>query len=112
MLDATNLVAPQQRALRSPPTGAGSEANMRKSARDFEAQALGFLLQPIFATVDNSKSAFGGGAAEAQWRPMLVEAFAASAVRAGGVGIADVVYRELLRQKNGAQNPNMGEAQS
>jgi Rod binding domain-containing protein len=41
---------------------------------------------------------------------MLVEAFAASAVRAGGVGIADSVYRELLRQ-NGAQTPNMGEAQ-
>jgi Rod binding domain-containing protein len=43
---------------------------------------------------------------------MLVEAFAASAVRAGGVGIADAVYRELLRQKNGAQTPNLGEAQS
>jgi hypothetical protein len=41
---------------------------------------------------------------------MLVEAFAAAAVRAGGVGIADSVYRELLRQ-NGALNPNMGEAQ-
>ena len=112
MLDATNLAAPPQRAIRPPVAGAGSEASLRKSARDFEAQALGFLLQPIFATVDNSKSAFGGGAAEAQWRPMLVEAFAASAVRAGGVGIADVVYRELLRQKNGAQTPNMGEAQS
>jgi len=87
MLDATNLVAPQQRAVRSPQSGALSEAAMRKSAKDFEAQALGFLLQPIFATVDMSESSFGGGAAEAQWRPMLVEAFAASAVRAGGVGI-------------------------
>ena len=86
------------------------EASMRKSARDFEAQALGFLLQPIFATADNSKSAFSGGAAEAQWRPMLVEAFAASAARAGGVGIADAVYRELLRN-HGAQTLNTGEAQ-
>lgn len=110
MLDATNLAAPPQRALRPPIAGAGSEASMRKSARDFEAQALGFLLQPMFATVDNAKSAFGGGAAEAQWRPMLVEAFAASAVRAGGVGIADAVYRELLRNR-GAQTPNMGDAQ-
>ncbi|MCA3323515.1 MAG: rod-binding protein [Roseomonas sp.] len=104
MLDATNLAAPQQRAIRPPLAGAGSEASLRKSARDFEAQALGFLLQPMFATVDMSKSSFGGGAAEAQWRPMLVEAFAASAVRAGGVGIADAVYRELLRNR-GAQTP-------
>ncbi|MFM7691169.1 MAG: rod-binding protein [Alphaproteobacteria bacterium] len=110
MMDATNLVAPQQRAVRPPQAGGLSEAAMRKSARDFEAQALGFLLQPMFATVDMSKSSFGGGQAEAQWRPMLVEAFAASAVRAGGVGIADSVYRELLRQ-NGAQTPHMGEPQ-
>ncbi|MCA3349993.1 MAG: rod-binding protein [Roseomonas sp.] len=110
MLDASNLVAPQERAVRPPKAGGLSEAAMRKSAKDFEAQALGFLLQPMFATVDMSKSSFGGGQAEAQWRPMLVEAFAAAAVRAGGVGIADSVYRELLRQ-NGALNPNMGEAQ-
>jgi len=110
MLDATNLAAPPPRALRTPQTGSGSDANLRKAARDFEAQALGFLLQPMFATVDMSKSSFGGGAAEAQWRPMLVDAFAASAVRAGGVGIADTVYRELLRNR-GAQTPNMGEAQ-
>jgi len=110
MLDATNLVAPQQRALRAPQAGAMSEAAMRKSARDFETQALGFLLQPMFATVDMSKSSFGGGAAEAQWRPMLVDAFAASAVKSGGVGIADAVYRELLRNR-GAVTPNSGEAQ-
>ena len=110
MLDATNLTAPPPRALRAPPGGAQTEASMRKSAQDFEAQALGFLLQPMFATVDMSKSSFGGGAAEAQWRPMLVEAFAASAVRAGGVGIADTVYRELLRNR-GSQTPNTGDAQ-
>ena len=66
MLDAANLAAPQQRAIRQPQVGAQSEAAMRKSAKDFEAQALGFLLQPMFATVDMSKSSFGGGAAEAQ----------------------------------------------
>ena len=42
MLDAANLAAPQQRAIRQPQAGAQSEAAMRKSAKDFEAQALGF----------------------------------------------------------------------
>ncbi len=110
MLDATNLTAPQPRAIRPPMTGAGSDATLRKSAQDFEAQVFGFLLQPMFATVDMSKSSFGGGAAEAQWRPMLVEAFASSAVKAGGFGIADSVYRELLRTR-GSQTPNTGDAQ-
>ena len=34
-------------------------------AQNFEAMALGELLKPMFDTVDPSKSAFGGGAAEA-----------------------------------------------
>jgi len=78
--------------------GSPSEAALRRAARDFETQALGLLLQPVFATVDPSRGSFGGGAAEAQWRPMLVDAYAAAAVRAGGFGLADSVFRELSRQ--------------
>jgi len=43
----------------------------------------------------------GGGAAEAQWRPMLVDAMAGAASRAGhGLGIADTVLREMLRRQS------------
>ena len=43
----------------------------------------------------------GGGAAEAQWRPMLVDAMAGAASRAGhGLGIADMVLREMLRRQS------------
>ena len=111
MPDAMPLTAPAPRAMQAPQLGNGSDAAMRKAAKDFEAQALGFLLQPIFATVDTAKSAFGGGAAEAQWRSMLVDVFAAAAVRAGGVGLADAVYRELNRARSAA-TPNMGEMTS
>ncbi|MCB4822323.1 rod-binding protein [Roseicella aerolata] len=73
---------------------------LRQAAQEFEAQALARLLQPAFATLDAGRSAFGGGAAEAQWRPMLVEAIAAKAVRAGqGLGLSDLVLRELLRRQ-------------
>jgi Rod binding domain-containing protein len=41
---------------------------------------------------------------------MLVEAFASTAVKSGGFGIADSVYRELLRSR-GSQTPNMGDVQ-
>lgn len=110
MMDATKLTAPPQRTIRPPQAGAGSEASLRKAAQDFEAQVMGFMLQPMFATVDMSKSSFGGGAAEAQWRPLLVNAFATTAVKSGGFGIADSVYREMLRSR-GSQTPNTGDVQ-
>lgn len=81
----------------SAPRASGNEARMREAARRFEAQMLGQMLQPMFATADLSKSRFGGGAGEAQWQPMLIDAFAQAASRRGGFGIADAVYREMLR---------------
>ena len=78
----------------------------RRAARAFEAQALGQLLQPIFATLQPGKSAFGGGMAEAQWQPMLVDAMAQAITRSGrGLGLAEAVLQEMLRwQSAGAQS--------
>lgn len=106
-MDAPALPPVQPRALRAP-AAAGNDAALRRAARDFEAQALGLMLQPVFATVDHSRSRFGGGAAEAQWRPMLVDAFAAAAVRSGhGLGLSELVLRELQRRRGG-ETPNTG----
>ncbi len=69
---------------------------LRRAAQAFEAQALGQLLQPIFETLP--KGRFGGGAAEAQWQPMLVNEMANAASRSGhGLGLGDAVLREMLR---------------
>ncbi|NOG72921.1 rod-binding protein [Roseicella sp. DB1501] len=84
---------------------AAAPARLRQAAQDFETQAFAQLLQPIFASADPSGGLFGGGAAEAQWRPMLVEATAKQAVRGGhGLGIADAVLRELLRRQSDASS--------
>ncbi|WP_137128244.1 rod-binding protein [Roseomonas sp. HF4] len=108
-MDAPALPPVQPRALARPAT-AGDDATMRRAARDFEAQAFALLLQPIFATADASRGRFGGGAAEAQWQPMLVEAYAGAATRAGaGLGLADSVLRELHRARAAASTPNTGE---
>ncbi len=81
---------------------------LRRAAQAFEAQALGQMLQPIFATLHPDKTAFGGGMAEAQWQPMLVDAMAQSITKSGrGLGLADAVLREMLRwQSAGAGNGN------
>ncbi len=97
----------------SPPTAAPLAAappKMREAARSFETQALSQLLQPAFAGLD---TAMGGGAAEAQWRPMLVDAMAGAASRAGhGLGIADLVLREMLRRQSADPTTTDAEAAS
>ncbi|MGG5808785.1 rod-binding protein [Falsiroseomonas sp. CW058] len=80
----------------TPARAPARDADLRRAARDFEAQALGALLNPMFEGLDTS-GPFGGGAAEAQWRPMLVEAIARDLARAGGLGLAASVGREMLR---------------
>lgn len=76
---------------------------LRRAAQAFEAQALGQLLQPLFATLPQAR--FGGGAAEAQWQPMLVDEMAKAASRSGhGLGLGEAVLREMLRwQSAGAR---------
>lgn len=88
-----------------PPTGgAVTPERLRQAAQAFEAQVMAQMLKPVFATADSSKSAFGGGAAEAQWRPMLVEGFAAAAARSGrGFGLQEVVLRQMIRMQEARQ---------
>jgi|BEDMetMinimDraft_2_1075160.scaffolds.fasta_scaffold03228_2 flagellar protein FlgJ len=76
-----------------------------KAAQDFEASALGELLKPIFATTDYSQSAFGGGAGESAWRPMLVDAIAKTVEKSGGLGLARPVFDEMLRRELGRAAP-------
>lgn len=80
-------------------TLAAAPPKLRQAAQAFEAQALSALLAPAFAMVDPSRSGFGGGAAETQWRPMLLDAIATAATRGGSspLGIGDTVLREMLR---------------
>lgn len=58
--------------------------------------AINELLAPMFATVDSAHGLFGGGAGEAAFRPMLVNAIAQKIEAAGGLGLADSIYHALL----------------
>jgi peptidoglycan hydrolase FlgJ len=79
---------------------AGTPTTQARAAKEFEAQVLGVMLQTMFHGLGQG-GAFGGGAAEAQWRPMLVEEYARSLARAGGIGLADAVLREMQRLQEG-----------
>lgn len=71
-------------------------AKIAQAAKDFEAMALGQLLAPMFDSVDMAHSAFGGGDAEAAWRPMLVDAIGKQIAANGGLGLATPVFAAML----------------
>jgi Rod binding domain-containing protein len=78
-------------------------AKLWEAAHDFEAMAIGQLLQPMFQTVDSAHSAFGGGEAEAAWRPMLVDAIGKQMAAHGGIGLAVPVFNAMLRAQEQAK---------
>jgi flagellar protein FlgJ len=76
-------------------------AALWKTARDFEAMALGEFLKPMFGTIDSKKNPFGGGEGETTWRPMLVDEIAKQIAATGGLGLAGPVHDAMLRMQEG-----------
>ena len=104
---ATILPAPGA----SPPTTLPpvKVAAIAKAARDFEAMAMGQMLQPMFETVDTSRNPLGGGAPEAAWKPMLVDEIARHMARHGGLGLAQPVFAQMLRMQEAATHTESNE---
>ena len=80
-----------------------------KAAQDFEAMALGALLQPMFETVKlgggkPGDGMFGGGAGEEAWQPMFVQAIAKQMAGHGGLGLAGPVFNRILQMQETQQD--------
>jgi peptidoglycan hydrolase FlgJ len=73
-------------------------AELRRVAEEFEAIFLAQMMAPMFDGLETDGLG-GGGMGEEIFRPMLIEQYAEALVRAGGVGIADAVTRELMRMQ-------------
>ncbi|NLH82402.1 MAG: chemotaxis protein [Phyllobacteriaceae bacterium] len=105
--DATIALSPSVPALHQVPTGPGKGATREEKARaqatEFEQVYLSTMLKQMFSGL-STEAPFGGGAAEETWRGILVEQYADTISRAGGVGVADAVYRDLLAVQEGARS--------
>jgi Rod binding domain-containing protein len=75
-------------------------AKAREAAKEFEAMFLNTMLQPMFSTI-KSDGPFGGGHAAEVWRSLLTDEYAKGFASAGGIGIADHVYRALIAAQEG-----------
>ncbi len=76
---------------------AASEAKARKTAQDFESMFLEQTLERLFASGGAEGPLGDNGMGGEVYRSMLVKEYAGSIARSGGVGIADQVYREILK---------------
>jgi Rod binding domain-containing protein len=74
------------------------KAKAREQAVDFEAMFLNSMFSQMFTDTD-SDGPFGGGGSAGVWRSFLTEEYSKSFAKAGGIGIADHVYRALLMQQ-------------
>ena len=77
---------------------------LRRAAEEFESVFLAEMLAPMFDGLETDGLG-GGGMGEEIFRPMLVERYAEAISRAGGVGIADSIVRELIRLQETTQLP-------
>ncbi len=110
LMSAVNATRPQPAAARIQPPGAASgsvnpaqRAKISATAQQFEAMALTELLTPIFNTVDTAHGLFGGGEAEAAWKPMMVNELAKSMAAHGGLGLARPVMEQMIRLQENAR---------
>ncbi len=76
--------------------------DVRRAAEEFEAVFISQMLAPMFQGLE-SDELFGGGPGEDIYRSVLVEEYGKSIARAGGIGLADTIQREILRLQEVAQ---------
>jgi len=72
---------------------------IEQTARDFETQFLGVMFSQMFEGVGDGAGVFGGGPGEAIFKSFLTDAMAKQVTKAGGVGIAAAVSREMLKMQ-------------
>ena len=75
--------------------GAAGQAKTHAAAKDFEAVFLNSMFQHMFTGIDGD-GPFGGSGATGVWRSLLTDQYAKSIAKAGGIGLADQVYRSLI----------------
>jgi peptidoglycan hydrolase FlgJ len=75
-----------------------SEAKIDEVAKEFEAQFISQMLENMYSTMETNPL-LGGGESEKIYQSMLVDEYGKLISRAGGVGVADHVKREMIRMQ-------------
>ncbi len=76
---------------------ANHDAAMR-TAREFESILLSQFTAIMFSGIENA-GPFGGGPAEDIYKSLLCEEYGKVLASSGGIGLADAVYREIIKSQ-------------
>jgi Rod binding domain-containing protein len=79
-------------------------AKARKTAGDFETMFLEQTLERMFTSLGDDGPMGENGTGGPVYRSMLVKEYAGNIVKSGGVGIADQVFREMMRMQEGGSD--------
>jgi len=72
----------------------------KKVSQDFEALIVGMMVKSMRATVGKDKLT-GGGHGEEVYQSMLDQEYAAASVkRGGGLGLAKIIEKDIIRQES------------
>lgn len=66
-------------------------------SQELESQFLAEMLKS--ASLGKARDAFGGGAGESQFSSFLVNEYASATAKAGGIGLAEVIYNALIKKQ-------------
>jgi peptidoglycan hydrolase FlgJ len=88
-------------AIRHSPFGSANDKT-RKAAQDFEAMFLEQSLERVFSSSGTEGPLGDNGTGGAVYRSMLVKEYAGALTKSGGIGIADHVYREMMKIQEAA----------
>ena len=67
----------------------------REVAEEFESVFLSAMLAPMF-NGESMNNSLNGSHAESTYKGLLVEEYAKEITKAGGIGVADHIYREMM----------------
>jgi flagellar protein FlgJ len=105
------LAIPRAVKNEAPPSPA-EMAKLRKAAQDFESVFLNHMLKTMRQSASSGPGP-GSGSGERMYRDLLDDELAKSISRGGGLGLADVLVRDLVRslpkeEKKASSPPTSG----
>lgn len=74
------------------------QIHARETAEDFEAVFLAQMLGHMNMGID-PEGPFGGGKGEEAFNSLVAEKYGEAMTEMGGIGIADAIYKEILRMQ-------------
>lgn len=101
-MNQLDIISPSlNRGLPASSRPASKEAAM-ETAKQFEQVFLTTYLESMFSGL-KTEAPFGGGTGENVFRSLLLNEYAGGMAGTGGIGIADQVYREMLKMQEISQ---------